>query len=435
LTPKTIFAEFNNGTCSSVTRTQVTLTITPAPNAPTVTSNAITQCEQNPMQTLDANTLLASTTGITWYDAATNGNVTTSTNNTLTPKTIFAEFNNGTCSSVTRTQVTLTITPAPNAPTVTSNAITQCEQNPMQTLDANTLLASTTGITWYDAATNGNVTTSTNNTLTPKTIFAEFNNGTCSSVTRTQVTLTITPAPNAPTTTDTQQAFCAESSPTVADLAVTPNASGDIKWYNSLTSTTALNLNDALTSGTYYASEIVAGCESINRTLVLVTVTELAVMTPQEGCEDTDYTLNILNTNQDTGITYQWFDSSDTNLGVTTSKMIIKNPGVYKVRVYKNTCFDEYTFDVDFAYCEIPKGISPNNDGKNDIFDLSNLHVKHLQIFNRYGMEMYSKTNYTKEWDGYSNAGQNLPDGTYYYVIHFESGKTKTGWVYKNSEN
>jgi len=41
-------------------------------------------------------------------------------------------------------------------------------------------------------------------------------------------------------------------------------------------------------------------------------------------------------------------------------------------------------------------------------------------------------TDYKKEWDGTTNNGKELPDGTYYYVIHFETGKSKTGWVYIN---
>jgi gliding motility-associated-like protein len=99
-----------------------------------------------------------------------------------------------------------------------------------------------------------------------------------------------------------------------------------------------------------------------------------------------------------------------------------------------NGCVTDATENVTSVYCAIPKGISPNNDTKNDTFDLTNFDVKKLQIFNRYGMEVYSKEQYKNEWDGKSNDGQVLPDGTYFYVIEFESGKTKTGWVYKNSE-
>lgn len=60
--------------------------------------------------------------------------------------------------------------------------------------------------------------------------------------------------------------------------------------------------------------------------------------------------------------------------------------------------------------------------------------VKHLSIFNRYGMKVYAKSNYTVEWKGQSDNGDDLPDGTYYYVIVFNSGPTKTGWIYISRE-
>jgi gliding motility-associated-like protein len=82
----------------------------------------------------------------------------------------------------------------------------------------------------------------------------------------------------------------------------------------------------------------------------------------------------------------------------------------------------------------IPKGVSPNNDGLNDTWDLSNLNVEKAQIFNRYGMEMYAKQNYVNEWDGKSKEGHELPSATYYYVVTFKNGTAKTGWVYLNRE-
>jgi len=61
--------------------------------------------------------------------------------------------------------------------------------------------------------------------------------------------------------------------------------------------------------------------------------------------------------------------------------------------------------------------------------------VAKLSIFNRYGTSVYSKTNYTNEWGGQSNSGNELSDGTYYYVIELKNGRdTKTGWVYINRE-
>ena len=91
--------------------------------------------------------------------------------------------------------------------------------------------------------------------------------------------------------------------------------------------------------------------------------------------------------------------------------------------------------DVNSVYCDIPRGISPNGDTKNDSFDLTNFSVNKLEIFNRYGIKVYTKSGYKNEWDGTSDKGQELPDGTYYYVVEFESGKSKTGWVYLNREH
>jgi gliding motility-associated-like protein len=86
-------------------------------------------------------------------------------------------------------------------------------------------------------------------------------------------------------------------------------------------------------------------------------------------------------------------------------------------------------------YCCIPKGISPNNDGMNDFFDLSLLGVRKLEIFNRYGIKVYQKSNYKAEWNGQSDNGNELPDGVYYYLIEFNSASpSKTGWVYLSKE-
>ena len=87
-------------------------------------------------------------------------------------------------------------------------------------------------------------------------------------------------------------------------------------------------------------------------------------------------------------------------------------------------------FELSIKNCMIPKGISPNGDGKNDIFDLEGFDVKSLTIFNRYGMKVYHKKNYVKEWNGLTDKGKTLPDATYYYLIEFENGEKKTGWVY-----
>ncbi len=76
-------------------------------------------------------------------------------------------------------------------------------------------------------------------------------------------------------------------------------------------------------------------------------------------------------------------------------------------------------------------GFSPNNDGVNDTFVIEGLGVNpdnHLTIFNRYGNQVYTKEGYRNDWNGTWN-GNNLPDGTYFYLFEDGKGNTKAGYV------
>ncbi|WP_445455436.1 lectin-like domain-containing protein [Flavobacterium sp. HNIBRBA15423] len=99
-----------------------------------------------------------------------------------------------------------------------------------------------------------------------------------------------------------------------------------------------------------------------------------------------------------------------------------------------DVCYDTAIFTVTTISCTIQKGISPNTDGLNDTFDLSGFNVSKLEIFNRYGKEVYTKSGYENEWFGQTNNGDELPDGTYYYVIEFADMESRTGWIYINRQ-
>lgn len=182
-----------------------------------------------------------------------------------------------------------------------------------------------------------------------------------------------------------------------------------------------------LGESTYIFTPIVNTCAE--RFILTVTIVESPDFFIKAGCEGDNFVLS-LNQNEGAETTITWFDP-DNQIISNNSTVIITKIGEYTVTVApSNGCEKTQNINVPSVYCKIPKGISPNNDDLNDFFDLSNLNVKDLKIFNRYGTEVYGKTNYKKEWDGRTTGGHELPDGTYYYVIQFETGKSKTGWVY-----
>lgn len=74
-----------------------------------------------------------------------------------------------------------------------------------------------------------------------------------------------------------------------------------------------------------------------------------------------------------------------------------------------------------------PNVITPNGDGVNDAWVISGLALSgsSVKVFNRWGNEVYSSTNYANNWEA-----KDLPDGTYYYeVIDGRKGDRITGYL------
>ncbi|MCX2573099.1 gliding motility-associated C-terminal domain-containing protein [Pedobacter sandarakinus] len=65
-----------------------------------------------------------------------------------------------------------------------------------------------------------------------------------------------------------------------------------------------------------------------------------------------------------------------------------------------------------------PNAFSPNGDGVNDEFvvGVTNLKRYRIQIYNRYGSQVFFTDNIFDNWKGTFKNGE-LPVGVYYYVI------------------
>lgn len=87
-------------------------------------------------------------------------------------------------------------------------------------------------------------------------------------------------------------------------------------------------------------------------------------------------------------------------------------------------------FDDEYNTLNIPSAFTPNGDSINDRWNIPNLTYDSnctVNIFDRYGHNLFNSKGYTIPWDGTKN-GQAIAAGTYYYIIDTH-GKKHSGSI------
>ncbi len=91
-------------------------------------------------------------------------------------------------------------------------------------------------------------------------------------------------------------------------------------------------------------------------------------------------------------------------------------PGDHKLTLQiDNGCYDEVNLTSIDCQITVPNVITPNGDGKNDVFHvegLENFNNSIMYIYNRWGKKVYNSDNYDNQW-----GGENLTDGVYFYHL------------------
>gem|GEM_PF-7097381 len=175
------------------------------------------------------------------------------------------------------------------------------------------------------------------------------------------------------------------------------------------------------------------GAESVSRTFnVTVNALASAVISSDKGFSISKG--DIVNLTVSGGTKYHWTTADGIISGQNSNILTLRPTATTTYRVTVENASGcsttaEYTLEVKDDYLLV-KGtniLSPNGDGVNDRFVIRNIdmHPNHtLRIFDRAGRQLYSKTNYTDEWDG-TLQGAPLAEDTYYYTIDFGPGKKK----------
>jgi gliding motility-associated-like protein len=283
--------------------------------------------------------------------------------------------------------------------------------------------------------------------------FAGIENVPTSILARVAITVDIITV-DAPTTDSIAQEFCATSLSTIGDIQVNES---DIVFYESETGGSILDPSSELENRTYYVANVEGECESTERLAITVTVIdgESATIsgTIEDACISRAYiyttesdrenyiwtveggTISEGGTTTDSSITIMWSDLENTSVSVSYDNGI--------------GCGSYFNQDIATLDCGEVLGeefgllvyneFTPNNDGFNDFFEVEGILAYSssvLKVYSRNGNLVFQTSNYQNNWNGMANvsgvlsSGDELPSGTYYYVINIpELDRNLMGWL------
>jgi gliding motility-associated-like protein len=185
---------------------------------------------------------------------------------------------------------------------------------------------------------------------------------------------------------------------------------------------------DGLKHTTWYAAVVQSGnCDVDTTTAVAITV---FAQNPVDAGPDATLTLGQSVTLTGTG----------TGTPLWTPALYLSNPAIFTPVATPETTTTYTLFVTDSKNCvnsdtvritilkvvfdgKISNLFTPNGDGINDTWylqDIQKFPDNEVIVYNIYGKEVFSKKGYMNDWKGTFN-GADLPDGTYYYVLRFDS--------------
>lgn len=131
-----------------------------------------------------------------------------------------------------------------------------------------------------------------------------------------------------------------------------------------------------------------------------------------------DASINAIVSGGQTNYSYTWSNASN------VEDLIAVTAGTYSLTVTDaNGCSITATTVLTqpvLGLPEMPEGISPNADGKNDAFVVHFIEFypeNTLVIYNRWGEELLRYEGYLNQWTGLNKNGDELPNGTYYPIL------------------
>jgi gliding motility-associated-like protein len=399
------FVTVKNAISCSATSASTSVTVNPLPIVTITPNGATTFCQGGSVMLTASNN-----SSYVWSTNAITQSITvaTSGNYSVTVKNAFG------CSATS--SVTTVVVNQPPTGIITANGSTVFCQGDSVILTA--ALAVT--YTWSTNATTQSITVFSSGS------YSVSETNACGTTNSAITTVTVNPLPTAVITPGGATTFCQGDS-----VILSSNANVSYLW-----STGAITKNIPVkTSGNYFVTVKNAfGCSATSAT---TTVTVNPFPTAAFSATITGLmTYSFTNTSTN-ATSYLWNFGNGQTSTATNPTCVYPTAGTYTVNLLaSNACGSNNATDVITVVSESAfyNGFSPNGDGHNDSWDIPMLNdytSNSVKIVNRWGSEVWQGINYNNKsivWTGKNMVGDDLPDGTYYYIITYNN-TDKRGWV------
>lgn len=273
--------------------------------------------------------------------------------------------------------------------------------------------------------------------LTQSTSFqAVVQNGVCPAAVSNIVTITVTPPTIAGTVTGGGNACMSGNN---GNLLLTgsqgsvlnwiSSSDGGITWNPPIANNTLSQPYTNITDTMMYCAVVQSpGCPS--DTSVCTTVYVVPSPTADAGPNDTIFIFDQSQLNASGGLFYNWSPSgslTDPNIGnpiasplsTTTYTVTVTNAFGCTATDFMTVFVIDTTIQPAPNFVVVTNYVSLNNDGLNDVWNVINIEYytnNEVLVFNNQGQVVFSENSYKNTWKGTYN-GDQLPDGSYFYVV------------------
>jgi gliding motility-associated-like protein len=240
------------------------------------------------------------------------------------------------------------------------------------------------------------------------------------------ISITITPQPTI-SIQPSSTVFCNTSVP----FSFTAASNGTVTWNTGFQG----SVFSPGANGTYTAT-VSNACGSALATSAYSVLYVWADFSPTPSSGNLPLTVNFQNTSSGAS-SYQWNFGNGQTSGIPNPVIEFNQTGTYIVTLIATNgpCSDttQRTVTVWDVFGPIPELITPNGDGKNDVWEIKgllNFKNAEVEIYNRWGNLVYQKSPYKNDWDGTANFGSGnkgkLPAGSYFYILKLNDKDNRT---------